>query len=70
MNDLTRAARVWALVDHQPVAVIVLDKSPEGWWVSVEDSEDDKGYPLVVSRSARHLYPSRNTCIEGERAKR
>lgn len=58
MNGLQRGQRVWALIEHEPHAVIVLDKSPEGWWVAFEDLVID-GRQRVEQRPARHLYPSR-----------
>ncbi len=59
MNGLTRGARVFALLDQTPLPVVVLDKGPEGWWVSFEDQTDERGYPLLRQIPARHLYPSK-----------
>lgn len=59
MNGVSRGARVWAVPDGEPVAVIVLDKGPEGWWVSVENQTTRGGHARVEQIPARLLFPTR-----------
>lgn len=65
MNGVTRGARLFALLDREPCAVIVLDRGPDGWWVSFEDHLTPTGHPLVEQRSVRHLYPTRAGALDG-----
>ena len=70
MNGVSRGARLWALLDREPCAVIVLDRGPEGWWVSFEDHHSASGHPLVEQRASRHLYPTRGAAADGQKAHR
>lgn len=64
MTGVTRGARLWTLdANRNPCAVIVVDKGPDGWWVSFEDRVDDRGHAVMEQRSARSLYPSRAAAI-------
>lgn len=61
MNGVTRGARLWAVVDGAANAVIILDRSPDGWWVELEGVVDASNRPVIESRSSRHLYPTKGT---------
>lgn len=63
MNGVSRGARLWSAPEGEPVAVIVLDKGPEGWWVSLEAHVGSNGHPRTLQVPARQIYPTKAATI-------
>jgi hypothetical protein len=70
MNGVSRGARLWGAPDGKPVAVIVLDRGPEGWWVSIEGEIESNGHPRTVQIPARQLFGSKGNAEMALAAKR
>lgn len=70
MNGVSRGARLWALLGGDACPVIVLDRGPDGWWLSFEGKTDARGHDLMEQRPARHIYPSKGAALGVLAAKR